>query len=815
MPLPRTPVVSMRVRRREVNRLVILLFLALAGTPGASRAFGNERAQDKTDTSLLHLEVFINDVTTGLIGEFRLAGDGVLMVRAEELREVGIRPSIGARASNGWIVLDRLPGVAYRYDEPGQILYFTTTDAHREPRRLNGRGRSDSQEEESAAAESGYGAYANYRLYASFQNEKFFEEPAFQGISGAFDTVAFSPFGNINHSFITKSQSDFETPETIRLNTSWNFYHQRSLTSYKVGDLITGGLLWTRPVYLGGLQVRRNFGLRPDLVTMPVPSLSGSAAVPSTVEVYTNGNRSFQADIPGGPFQVDNLPVVSGPGTARLVIRDASGREVVQDVPFYTSSKLLAAGLVDFSVEAGYVRNYYGVYSDAYDNRLMGFATARWGWTDRITLEGHMEGGDGLFNGGVGATFAVGRYGVAAGSVSSSYSDGRTGYQLSGSLDADLGNWSFYVRSQRSFGDYADVASATAQDSLTPSGMLNQPVISAAPPRALDQLSLSFPLLDKSAISFNFVNQELDSGTRYQLASVSHSRQILGGTGFVSGFVDLANDSSFGLFVGFSRPLGSGRSASISAATTNSGTSIVTQANKNEENTPGSYGWRLVDAEGADSYRGAGASYRGNHGRIEASAQQYEDNNQFTATISGAIVATGGDVFLSNQVNDAFAVVDAGAAGVAVASNNRPMGRTGRSGKLLVPDLPSYLENSIALDPVNLPVDSNLAETHRKVVVARQSGVVLDFGDQAGGGAAIVGFVDTTGAPISLGSSVAVMGADSEENTVGYDGQAFLRNLKRNNEVEINLPDGKSCRASFSFKPQTNEQAFIEGVVCR
>ena len=40
---------------------------------------------------------------------------------------------------------------------------------------------------------------------------------------------------------------------------------------------------WTRPVRLGGGQVQRNFGIRPDLITMPLPSLSSSAAVASTV----------------------------------------------------------------------------------------------------------------------------------------------------------------------------------------------------------------------------------------------------------------------------------------------------------------------------------------------------------------------------------------------------------------------------------------------------------------------------------------------------------------------------------------------------
>ncbi|MGY3695904.1 hypothetical protein ACVIGA_005984 [Bradyrhizobium sp. USDA 3240] len=35
---------------------------------------------------------------------------------------------------------------------------------------------------------------------------------------------------------------------------------------------------------LGGVQMQTNFALRPDLVTLPIPALSGSAAVPSTLD---------------------------------------------------------------------------------------------------------------------------------------------------------------------------------------------------------------------------------------------------------------------------------------------------------------------------------------------------------------------------------------------------------------------------------------------------------------------------------------------------------------------------------------------------
>ncbi|MBX4378754.1 hypothetical protein K4H02_27235, partial [Mycobacterium tuberculosis] len=79
----------------------------------------------------------------------------------------------------------------------------------------------------------------------------------------------------------------------------------------------SGGLQWTRPVYLGGLQVQRNFHLRSDLVTIPIPVISGSAAVPSTLEVYTQNVKTYSGTVPSGPFQVTNFPVFTGAGQAQ------------------------------------------------------------------------------------------------------------------------------------------------------------------------------------------------------------------------------------------------------------------------------------------------------------------------------------------------------------------------------------------------------------------------------------------------------------------------------------------------------------------
>jgi len=78
--------------------------------------------------------------------------------------------------------------------------------------------------------------------------------------------------------------------------------------------------------------------------------------VPSTADIYINNVKTYSQDISPGPFVLNNLPALTGSGTARVVLRDASGRATETVLPFYASSVLLAPGALDFSVEAGVPR---------------------------------------------------------------------------------------------------------------------------------------------------------------------------------------------------------------------------------------------------------------------------------------------------------------------------------------------------------------------------------------------------------------------------------------------------------------------------
>ncbi|MER8830250.1 fimbria/pilus outer membrane usher protein [Mesorhizobium sp. M0938] len=736
-----------------------------------------------------------------------------MAIEPVQLRNVGIEPGDEALRPNGLIDIAKLPLVSFEFDEAAQTIHFTVEYDARSARVIDSHERAQ-DETSTGSPQSSLGALVNYTLFAGSGGDGVDDMWAFEGASGWFEARAFSPFGVLASSYVASSSRD-ELYGSTRLDTTWSYSNPKLLTTFRAGDVITGGLSWTRPTRLGGLQIQRNFGLRPDLVTMPLPELSGSAAVPSTVDIYVNNARRLSEQVPTGPFQITNLPVVTGSGTARVVVRDALGRETVSETPFFASSELLASGFWDYSAEAGFARRFYGVESNDYDGRFMASGTLRYGLTDWLTLEGHGEGGGGLINGGSGAVFGIGPYGVGSLAASGSSYAGQTGFQVSGSVEFELWDLHFFARTQRTFGDYNDIAAVTVDPLPPPSPDDDFHVHSAAPPRSLDQVSVSVPLkFDPSNLNFSYTQLETVEGDRSQILGLSFNRSIGRASLFATAFKDLADEDSFGVFAGISIPIGEDIYASTGVSSDSDGTSITTDLVKAESADIGSVGWRLRDTEGAYTERAASVSYRAPFSRFEASVGQYEDQFRATAQADGSVVFAGGDVFFSNRINDAFAVVDARVPDIEVQYENRPAGRTNRRGKLLVPGLRSYEPNQITIDPTNLPVDATVGGTREVTVPADRSGTVVKFDVETDVQAALVTLRDEDGELVETGAAGQVEGT-SASFIVGYDGQAFIKGLGAQNRIVVDQPTRGRCKAEFVFNPRDGEQVTIPDAVCR
>lgn len=758
----------------------------------------------------LFLEVVINGFSTNVLAELLEHPRRGLIAPPDEVEAAGLIPLAAARGADGRIELDRLPGVTYQIDEPNQKLFITAPDSARVTHTLDARYRPRRERPEPRAD---YGAVLNYSLFGATGALSDYDFGRLDTFSGSFDVRAFGPFGSISHAFVAGRTSYDWMDDMVRLRTAWTYSDPLHMLTYRAGDLISGGLSWTRPVNLGGVQAQRNFGLRSDLVTTPLPSFAGFAAVPSTLEVYAHNTRVWSTTVGPGPFEAVNLPVIGVSGEAQVVLRDSQGRETVVALPFYNADTLLRQGLFDFSVEAGFPRRSIGVVSDDYDDDAFAILSARYGVSNQLTLEGHVEAGAELVNGGMGAAFLLGRYGTASLSAAGSAYDDRSGAQAGAALSLRWRDWSLYGRMQRTFGEFDDVASVSSRKAWHDK---HHGSVLSSVPRALDQISLGIPVpLERAHLraAYTRVTRDFDDDSR--VLSVNYSQEIWDRTTFrASVFQNLAGERDLGLYAGLTMSFGGNISASAGYDHRPDGSRAMIDVMKSEKPDVGSFGWRARALESDDPIRSASGSYRSSIARFETTVTQYHDDVRATASADGALVYAGGGVFATNRIHDAFAVVNVGAPDVEVRYQNRSVGVTDRWGRILVPDLHSFEANEISIDPTNLPVDADIPSTKEVVVPANSAGVVIGFGVSQEHNAALVAFVGSNGAPIKAGSSVRLQGT-KEEFIVGYDGEAFLRNLAARNIATIEQTDGTTCRAEFGYEANRGTQVKIAGVVCQ
>ncbi|WP_168193470.1 fimbrial biogenesis outer membrane usher protein [Bradyrhizobium sp. NAS96.2] len=297
------------------------------------------RARAGENQTNLQLDVVINSVPARMIGSFVRFDNGRIGGTLEELESLGLRP-VRPHRPDEIIALDDIPTLKYRYEERTQRIFIIVDETGRKPQVLDAGGSRGNL----PRAQADPGAVLNYDLLTSTSNISTSRSIGLANTSLLLDARAFSPYGTAEQSAIIRSGPQQPALAT-RLNSSFQYSDQNRMISYVAGDTISGGLAWSRPVRIGGLQAQRDFALRPDLITAPLATIGGSAAVPSTVDVYVNNIRTFSQDVASGPFSVNNVPLISGAGTTQLVVRDSAGRETRTSAPFYANASLLAPGL--------------------------------------------------------------------------------------------------------------------------------------------------------------------------------------------------------------------------------------------------------------------------------------------------------------------------------------------------------------------------------------------------------------------------------------------------------------------------------------
>ena len=780
------------VRRGKLAALLMTICCTLADSASAQYIPPPDRHKGATGQAVagfntVYLDVSLNGNPIGNLTPF-IENNGKLSASGTVLRSLGFRvPEDNASP----LALDDISRLVYRYNPQFQRLSMTIPldELDWEATQLTNETSTDID------VSSGTGLLLNYDIYAWYSTNRY------KSVSAFSELRFFSPLGVLSNTALFKRETGVGqgrwNNNSVRLDTQWETSWPASAISLRLGDTHTAAVPWSRATRIGGIQLSRNFALRPYFSTAPLPSFLGSADIPSNAELYVNGIKQFEEQVPAGPFNIQTMPYISGAGNATLVLTDAMGKQRAVELPFYNSTTLLKKGLADWSIEAGYVRQSYGIKSFDYGHDPMYSGSIRYGVTDAVTAEAHAESTKKLINYGAGLNARLGQFGVVSGSYASSkYNNVKGnmygwGYQWQGSrfhVSADL------KKAQKT---YRDVASLYGSEVPETNRILSTGV-------NLDQ----WGQLGVSYINLKYFGQPAD-----KYLNVYWSKQLNDTVNIALNYnKDLANSGRQTLFLGVSFNFDRRYSAYVSATALNDTNRYTASLFRRSQEDEG-LSWMLqtqYEANAAGLY--ASANYRGPYGEYSGGVQTDKNHSAAYANTTGSLVLMSGGVFASRQIQDGFAVVSTnGVKDVPVQLENRNYGTTNNSGLLIVTPLNAYQKNQISIDPSTLPANMMIDKVNTTVAPERGSGTRVLFKIAPARAATIV-LHDRHGQPLPLGTRVRLN--DSAQTVVGYDGIVYLEQLQSRNQV-IATPDSGQCQVRFDYTNTEETIPRLGPLVCK
>jgi len=733
------------------------------------------------------LEVVINGARSG--DWVLVERAGVLYAPAEAFEEWRLQVQPGAPSlrfkGQRYIALSAIPGFRFKVDESTQTVELVFS-----PKAFATLRMSQEIEKHPAVSPALPAAFLNYDL--SYQHSRVKGEAGTRDLGLLSEVGASGAWGVLTSSSTVRNLGAYRVEDVprrwLRLETKLTHDFPDHRTTLTLGDTTTKPGMWGREVYYGGLRYGTNFALTPGFVSQPLPVLTGLSAAPSTVELYVNDVLRSVSKVPTGPFVIDNFPMLSGSGEARLVVRDLLGRDTVITQPFFIASTMLAAGLDDWSVEAGRVRRNLGLESNDYGPAFAG-GTWRRGMSNTLTLEGRVE-----------VTHRVKLLG--AGMLSMLPWEILARAALVGTHAANLGDgghWLLGLERQGAYGGFnVEVQRSTA--AFRETGQLE----SVSPIRMQVASTVNYSSAWGGTFGLGYAALERYDNTRVRTVSANYSRRI-GAKSTVIAIASRALDgggSAFGL--SFVVPLDNNRVASFTANARDDTQDAYLSAVQNPGIDSG-FGWRALAGEERSRARvEGGLYYEGRYGQLSSDASATSSAQTLRVGAVGGVVLAERHVFATRRVDESFAIAEVpGYPGIGIGLGSNVLARTGADGIALVPRLIPYTTNSVRIDPRELPISAEVDSIEQTVVPGWRSAVKVTFPVRGGRGA-LLKIVFDDGEPAPAGATVAIEG-DKEEFYVARRGEAYVTGLEPTSRVQLRW-DEQRCNLEFRLPPAQGDE---------
>lgn len=761
--------------RRALAFVMCLTVTAFAAPAAAADPIPPTTLPAASAKAPLFVELVVNGRSEGEIVALRIDGEALYLERAV-LRQAQVRVE-----GDGEMDVAHAPGLKARYDVALQRLELEVSPDLLPVSHIASRGAGR------VATTAAWGGLLNYDLYMVTGEGQLASLWSEQRV--------FGPRGVISNTGVFVAPSSGGVGGYRRHDTFARVIDEDRARALTMGDFITQSLPWTRSVRMGGVQVSRAFRVRPDLITMPLPSFAGETAVPSAVDLFINGHRQQTTNVTPGRFVLDSAPVVTGAGEATIVTTDAVGRQVQTTVPFYVSAELLRPGLSDFSFEAGFLRRGYG--ADSFDyGPAAASATIRHGLSSELTVEAHAEVAPGLA--GIGGAFAWAprRLGTITASLSLSQADGQRGSRWSLGYEYTAPGFGLAYQHEEhgpQFRDLGDIG---------------------APPRAgsrSDRLIGNLNFKASGTLALAYLDGETLNGPKTRLVSASYHR-VVGrrATLLVSLDCDL-KEGSTGAQIRLAVPFGR-HSVGLAASRVDGRTlSAVDYARAMPSDGGVNVSAGVARDQNGKAYGQGSLALRTRAVELQAGGAFADRQRSGWVGATGGLAFMDGHLFAVNQISDAFAVVSTGLKDVTVFYENQAVGRTGRTGRLFVPHVVSYQNATFAIDTLSLSEGYVTGSVSTQMALREGAGAVVRLPVRKAR-PILVALVDAAGRPLEPGG--VVQRPDGGASTVGWDGLVYLEDVGAVAQLTVHRRDGSRCEASLVVPADVEALSKIGPATC-
>lgn len=603
---------------------------------------------------------------------------------------------------------------------------------------------------------------------------------------------AFTEFGGTYKTFLLSTGLERApgTDHTVRTLTSLTYDQPDALRRWVFGEATASTGVLGGGALLAGIGVRKEFSLDPYRTYLPLPQITGTAATPSRLDVYVNGQLVRQEMVPTGVFELQNLPVPTGAASVRYVLRDAYGRTQEFGSRFYLASGLLRTGETDYAYNLGFTRLDTATRSFSFDPHPLLLAHHRMGLSDHLTAGGRMEIGPTLVSGGPSLAF-----GLPVGELQANLAA-----SLKDNLAGTAAQLSYVLQTRR----YSAGASAQLQSRFySRAGMLPQD------DRELVSLDVFASHALSSAVTLSGAYRHdawRDHGstdtfevrasyalTNWGAVLVGAQRSSApGGTPEYAGNVSLA--------------ISLGEHVTGQVSTERSGDRTHFAADVEQSLPLGTgLGYRL---HGDDHGGSEALMFQSEYGRYEGDYTNESGNEGGQLFASGSVVFLGGKMFAARPIQQGYALVRVpGVPNVRTLLNNQEVGRTDKDGDVLVPNLLPYYGNRLAIVPTDIPLDYEIPPVEKVVATPNRGGALVTF--RARRIVAFSGSVVLREGLLRVSPSYGQLDVqtpdEAQSSPLGKNGEFYLENLSPGDYPAHVQSDNGDCDFVLSI-PDTPEK---------